>query len=62
MLQEVFGLSKTYLSLVDAVLDLLLKHLTLLGLLLDVNMLSGKLGLFCADPLTCAPAFLLALI
>ena len=39
------------------VLDLLLKLLTILGLLLVVDMLSGKLRLFCVDPLSWAPAF-----
>ena len=45
--KEEFGLSKTIHGLDDAVLDLLSKHLTLLGLLLDVDLLSGKSGLFC---------------
>ena len=56
--RQEFGLSKASHGLDDAVLDLLLKHLTLLRLFLDVDMLSGKLRLFCvqlyADPLTCA--------
>ena len=42
-------LSKTSHGLDDAVLDLLLKHLTLLRLLLDVDMLSGKPELFCVQ-------------
>ena len=61
--KQEFGLSKTSHGLDDAVLDLLPKHLTLLRLLLNVDMLSGKPGLLCvqllAVPLT---AFLLALI
>ena len=44
-----FGLSKTSHGLDDAVLDLLPKHLTLLRLLLNVDMLSGKPGLLCVQ-------------
>ena len=44
-----FGLSKTSHGLDDAVLDLLPKHLTLLRLLLDVDMLSEKLRLLCVQ-------------
>ena len=44
-----FGLSKTSYDLDDAVLDLLPKHLTLLRLLLNVDMLSGKPGLLCVQ-------------
>ena len=47
--KQEFGLSKTGHGLDDAVLDLLPKHLTLLKLLLDVDMLSGKLRLFCVQ-------------
>ena len=47
--KQEFGLSKTSHGLDDAVLDLLPKHLTLLKLLLDVDMLSGKLRLFCVQ-------------
>ena len=45
--RQEFGLSKTSHSLDDAVLDLLPKYLTLLRLLLNVDMLSGKPGLLC---------------
>ena len=47
--RQEFGLSKTSHGLDDAVLDLLSKHLTLLRLLLDVDLLSGKPGLFCVQ-------------
>ena len=47
--KQEFGVSKTNHGLDDAVLDLLPKHLTLLRLLLDVDMLSGKLRLFCVQ-------------
>ena len=47
--KQEFGLSKTSHGLDDAVLDLLPKHLTLLRLLLDVDMLSRKLRLFCVQ-------------
>ena len=58
--KQEFGLSKTSHGLDDAVLDLLPKHLTLLRLLLDMDMLSDKLRLFYmqlqADPLICPQA------
>ena len=54
--RQEFGLSKTSHGLDDAVLDLLSKHLTLLRLLLDVDLLSGKPGPFCV-PLTYALVF-----
>ena len=61
--KQEFGLSKTGHGLDDAVLGLLPKHLTLLSLLLDVDMLSERLRPFCvqpwADSLICAPAFLI---
>ena len=47
--KQEFGLSKTSHGLDDAVLDLLPKHLTLLRLLLNVDMLSGKPGLLCVQ-------------
>ena len=43
--RQEFGLSKTNHGLDDAVLGLLPKHLTLLRLLLDVDMLSERLRL-----------------
>ena len=55
--RQEFGLNKTSHGLDDAVLDLLFKHLTLLRLLLDVDLLSGKPGLSCV-PLTYALALL----
>ena len=44
-----FGLSETSHGLDYAVLDLLSKNLTLLRLLLDEDLLSGKPGLFCVQ-------------
>ena len=44
--KQEFGLSKTSLGLDEAVLDLFSEHLTLLRLLLDMDMLSKKPGLF----------------
>ena len=43
--KQEFGLSKTGHGLDDAVLDLLPKHLTLLRLLLDVDMLFERFSL-----------------
>ena len=47
--KQEFGLGKTSHCLVDAVLDILPKHLTLLRLLLDVDMLSGRFRLVCVQ-------------
>ena len=47
--RQEFGLSKTSHDLDDAVLDLLSKHLTLLRVLLDVDLLFVKLGLFLVE-------------
>ena len=61
MLQATFGLSKTCQGL-NCFLDLLLKHLTLLRLLLDVDWLLKACPFFGADLLTCANLFFTAKI
>ena len=47
--KQEFELGKTGYGLDDAVLDLFPKHLTLLRLLLDVDMLSERFRLFCVQ-------------
>ena len=54
--KQAFGLSKTCQGL-NCFLDLLLKHLTLLRLLLDVDWLLKACPFFGADLLTCAQLF-----